>query len=271
MYLSLPNQEPVRQKNLFRTTASAFVALAVVCLTGGCSAQADPSAPETVLPGDKRFDTPAFTDYEATYKSAGGKAGTFTLQARKSNNGKKLSLIDIIPMKENVIVSQRVIDLKSHRFEFSAGPFFPWGPEFVVAQTSTTNYDWARIPIGGGEPKRATGEVANTGYISEMFSPTLSALMPMAVGTRFRLPEAIPIVDETVRSDLIEYEVIGRENLELADGLSCDCWVIEKRNGNGTIERIWVARKAPFVFRRHRDGGGKRDFVSDLLSFRPLN
>ncbi|MCG8434100.1 MAG: hypothetical protein MJA83_08730, partial [Gammaproteobacteria bacterium] len=74
-----------------------------------------------------------------------------------------------------------------------------------------------------------------------------------------------------VSSEFDEYEVLSKERLNLGPGLDCECWVIQKKRwGDGSIEQIWVARKAPFVFRRHRDVGGRRDFVSDLLDFRNL-
>ena len=248
-----------------RRLASVVAALACVACA---SVQAQDAL--TILPGDARFRTPEFGDYEAVYTSASSKSGGFTLQARLADRGRRLSLVDIIPMKEDVIVAQRGIDLRTQRVEFSAGPYFAWGEEFVVAQAGGHSYDWARVPIGGGEPKRSSGEVAHDGYVTDLFSPTLAALMPMEAGTRFRLPIAYPRKGEFVSVEFDEYEVLRRERLDLPSGIGCDCWVIEKKAWSGATSRIWVAREAPFVFRRHRDVGGRRDFVSDVLAFHQL-
>ncbi|MCG8436389.1 MAG: hypothetical protein MJA83_20420, partial [Gammaproteobacteria bacterium] len=179
----------------------------------------------TILPGDKRFKTPEFDDYQATYTSAFSKTGAFTLQARKTGDGKKLTLIDIIPGKESVIVAQRQIDIKTQRLEFSAGPYFAWGAEFVVKQYQPEEYAWSRVAIGDGETKRTAGEFQNKGSISEMFSPLLASLMPMEPGTKFRLPEAYPRKGEFVSSEFDEYEVLRKERLNLGPGLDCECWV----------------------------------------------
>lgn len=232
------------------------------------------SETHTILPGDSRFQTPDFTDYQAAYTSSSSKTGGFTLQARKSGDGKKLSLIDIIPMQENIIVSQRVLDLQSHLAEFSAGPYFAWGAEFVVGQSTEQSYNWTRVPIGEGEPVQIVDELENGGYITEMFSPTLAALMPMPVGTKFHMPSAVPRIGDEgayVTSDLDEYEVLRREHLDLEAGFSCTCWLVERRTTNGMKEQIWVSREAPFVFRRIRDLGGPREFTSDLLAFQSLD
>ncbi len=223
-----------------------------------------------ILPGDGAFSIPGFTDYEARYTSSSSKTGEFTLHVRLSGDGKKMSLIDIIPMENSVIVAQRQIDLASQRLEFGAGPYFAWGAEFIVSQSNGETYDWARVPIGGGAPKRAEGTISNQGYVSEMFSPLLASLMPMEDGRTFLLPASYARQGDFVSSELDEYTVLRREQLDTPAGLSCHCWLIEKQNWGGSTERIWVDRKAPFVFRRHRDVGGRRDFVSDLTAFRPL-
>ncbi len=223
-----------------------------------------------ILPGDGSFDTPEFEDYQAVYTSSSSKTGGFTLQARKTGDGKKLAIIDIIPMANNVIVAQRQIDLETHRAEFGAGPYFAWGQEFVVSGSDGENYSWTRIPIGGGAPTQMQGPIANGGYVSEMFSPTLASLMPMPVGATFQLPDSSPRQDETVSSQFDSYRVVRTETLTLDSGFSCECWMIEKTRGNGAIEHIWVARQAPFVFRRIRDVGGEREFTSDLLAFTEL-
>lgn len=225
----------------------------------------------TILPGDKKFKTPDFENYEAIYNSAMGKNGWFSLQARKSGNGKTVFLTDTIPMKDNIIIAQRVINAKTHRAEFSAGPFFAWGKEYVIGQNSKNGYDWSRVPIGGGEPVRITGELANGGGVDVMFSPTLASLMPMDVGTAFKMPAIYPRKGEKVSSEFDDYKVLRTEKLELASGIACDCWVIEKTAwGDGSKTRYWVSRQAPFVFRRHRDVGGKRDFVSDVQSYKKM-
>lgn len=253
----------------------------MVVLSASCTAQTNAATPKenfntgtiiTILPGDKKFKTPKFSNYETTYNSAMGKNGRFSLQARKSNDGKKLSMIDIIPMKDNVIVAQRVIDLKSHRSVFSAQPYFAWGMEYIVGQNTSEKYDWQRVPIGGGEAIRTQGELANAGGVDVMFSPTLASLMPMDIGTKFRMPEIFPRKGGFVSSELNDYKVLRKEHLELKSGVSCDCWVIEKTSwGGGSTTQFWVSREAPFVFRRHRDVGGKRDSVSDVMSFRIID
>jgi|GEM_PF-4588782 len=225
----------------------------------------------TILPGDRRFDAPSFEDFEVTYNSRMAQDGTFRMQAIKSGDGRKLSMVDIIAAKTNVIVAQRQIDLKSFRSDFSAQPFFAWGQEFVVGQSSTRGYDWTRVPIGGGEPKRMSGEIQNGGYLNEMFSPTLAALMPMDVGAKFQIPEAYPRQGEFVSSEFDQYEVLRIESLNLPSGVSCECWVIEKTSWGGSIDHVWVSREAPFVFRRIRNvGDGRREFKSEVLDFRTI-
>lgn len=224
----------------------------------------------TILPGAAAFSVPTFTDYEARYTSSSSKTGEFTLHVRLSGDGRKMSLIDMIPMENSVIVAQRQIDLTSQRLEFSAGPYFAWGAEFIVSQSDGKTYDWARVPVGGGVPKRAEGAISHQGYVSEMFSPLLASLMPMDEGAQFRLPASYARQGEFVSSELDAYTVLRRERLNTPAGPSCNCWLIEKQNWSGSTERIWVDRKAPFVFRRHRDVGGRRDFVSELTAYRVL-
>lgn len=223
-----------------------------------------------IQPGDQNFNTPEFGDYQAVYTSSSSKTGGFTLQARKSGDGKKLAIIDIIPMPNFVIVAQRQIDLKTHRTDFGAGPFFAWGQEFVVSNSDGSNYSWTRNPIGPGSPKQMQGAIANGGYVSEMFSPTLASLMPMPIGSQFRLPAAYPRKGEFVSSEYDQYQVLRKEQLSLSSGFSCECWMIEKKTWNGMTEHIWVSREAPFVYRRIRDVGGKREFQSDLLAYTQL-
>lgn len=258
----------MRHRFLFVCSLTILLALAPVV-----ARSADSDGIVTILPGDARFKTPGFDDYEALYTSSSSKSGAFTLQVRRTGDGKSINMIDIIPMQESVIVAQRNIDFQTHRVESGAGPNFAWGGEYIVRNFGDKDYDWTRVPLRGGEPKRMMGEFQNGGAVSEMFSPTLASLMPMEVGTKFRMPAAYPRKGEFVSSELDEYQVLRKERLDLPSGLSCDCWVIEKKlwgNHYESKEMIWVSREAPFVFRRHRDVGGKRDFVSDLLAFRPL-
>lgn len=225
---------------------------------------------ETIYPGGTSFSSLNINDYEARYTSSFSKTGEFTLHVRTSGDGKKLSMVDIIPGENTVIVAQRMIDLESQLLEFSAGPYFAWGPEFIVGHSDGKTYDWARVPVGGGDVKRAHGEIANEGYVSEMFSPILAMLMPRDVGSRFQLPNSYARKGEVVSSEMDVYEVIAREKLQTPSGLSCDCWVLDKKGWAFGKERIWVAREAPYVFKRHRDVDGPRSFVSELLSFRKL-
>ena len=220
-----------------------------------------------ILPGDQRFNLPDFEDYQAVYSSSSSKTGGFTLHVRKSGDGKKLSLTDIIPMMNFVIVAQRQIDLATQRLEFGAGPYFAWGQEFIVSQSDGSGYSWSRNPIGSGDHKEAKGAITHKGYISDMFTPTLAALMPMKVGQNFKLPAAYPRKDETVTSELDSYSVLAKEKLKLSPGLSCECWKIKKKGWSGSTEHIWVSREAPFIFRRIRNVGGKNEFASDLLSY----
>lgn len=246
----------------------ALSATAVMAFSPLANSQEDT---QDITPGSPLFDVPEISDYEARYNSSFSKTGEFTLQVRVTGDGKKLSMIDIIPGANVVIVAHRQIDIESQLEEFSAGPNFAWGPEFIVKQTTGQGYDWIRVSVGGGEPKRASGLVANGGAVSEMFSPLLAALMPMDVGSKFRLPAMYARKGEIASSEFDDYEVTGRESLQTASGLNCECWVIDKKTWGGSSERIWVAREAPFVFKRHRDIGGQRSFVSELTGFRVLD
>lgn len=263
-----------------KTTISIMAASAMLTLGTSCTAQVI-KPPEdktsandkimTILPGDKKFKTPDFENYEAIYNSAMGKNGRFSLQARKSGNGKTIFLIDTIPMKDNIIIAQRVMDAKTHKTKFYAGPYFAWGKEYVVRQSTDDSYDLSRVPLGGGEVAHTTGKLVNGGGVDVMFSPTLAALMPMDIGTAFKMPAVYPRKGGLVSSEFDDYRVLRREKLNLDSGVSCDCWVIEKTAwGDGSKTQYWVSREAPFIYRRHRDVGGKRDFVSDVQSYRVM-
>lgn len=246
-------------------------ALLLAPVVGVQAESVDPSTDSVlILPGDERFDLPRWRDYEALYTSSSSKNGQFTLIARRSGDGSKLSLIDLIPMQDNVIVAQRIIDYASWRVEAGAGPYFAWGAEMIISQSSGALYDWVRVPIGGGEPQRMQGPVAHQGYVSDMFAPTLAALMPLPVGSRFQLPAAYPRKGGTVSSELDEYRVLRREVLRHDNAPDCECWLIEKRPWSGAVEHLWVDREAPYVFRRTRDPQGEGEFTSALEGFRWL-
>lgn len=234
--------------------------------TGACASD---NAPAQIRPGDARFDMPAFEDFEAQYTSSSSKTGAFTLQVRNVSEGAKIHIMDVIPMPDNVIVAFRSIDASSQQVEMSVGPYFAWGAEFMIQQATAEGYDLVRVPIGGGEPLRRIGETPLGGAVAHMFSPALAALMPMPVGARFQLADLEPRKDETMANVFADYEVVGREALALASGVRCECWVLET-NASGMRSRLWVARSAPFVFKWHRDIGGSRELVSEVLGFRPL-
>ncbi len=260
----------IKKSNIWTRKMSQAI-LACGCLTAMTGSIFAQDAVQEITPGSALFNVPLLKDYEARYNSSFSKTGEFTLQVRLTGDGKKLSMIDIIPGENVVIVAQRQIDVATQLLEFTAGPNFAWGPEFIVKQFDGKTYDWARVPSGGGEPKRANGPLANGGSVSEMFSPLLATLMPMNVGSRFRLPAAYARKGEIASSEFDDFEVTGREELQTASGISCHCWVIDKKTWGGSLERVWVAREAPYVFKRHRDVGGPRSFISELTGFRVLD
>lgn len=243
--------------------------LAVSMALMACAGAARSAEPIDILPGDERFKAPAYEDFEVRYGSTFSKNGEFTLQVRNVAGGTKTHVMDIIPGENAVVVAFRMIDSASQRVEFSAGPYFAWGQEFVVNQASNEGYDAVRIPIGGGEPARMTGELPLGGSIADTFSPTLASLMPMQTGAKFRLPIVEPRKDETFANVFANFEVVGREELILKSGLRCECWVIEGTTSAMT-SRYWVSREAPFFYRWHRDIGGQREFISEALGFRLL-
>lgn len=253
--------------DLLTSAKRCAVALFACACSGGSAISAEPIE---ILPGDARFKAPAFEDFEVRYGSTFSKNGAFTLQVRNVAGGAKTHIMDIIPGEQAVIVAFRMIDAASQRIEFSAGPYFAWGQEFVVQQASPQELDMTRIPIGGGEPVRQASALPHGGFIADTFSPTLAALMPMEAGTKFRLPLTEPRADQSMANVFADFEVIGREKLTLDSGVSCDCWIIEEKTSSMPKSRIWVSREAPFFYRWHRDIGGQRDFVSEVLSFKPL-
>ncbi len=257
-------------KTMRKITYRAGVVLTAALCLSAQTLSLDTAGTRVILPGSDQLSVPELFDYEARYTSSFSKTGEFTLHVRLTGDGQKLSLIDIIPGETMMIVSQRHIDVATQRIEFSGGPYFAWGAEYIVAQSDGRSYDWARVPLGGGAPKRTNGEIENHGYMSEMFSPLLASLMPLGVGESFGLPNSYARKGEFVSSEIDTYEVIARESLETPAGLSCNCWVIEKTPWSGGTERIWIDRQAPFVFKRHRDVGGPRSFVSELTNYRRL-
>lgn len=246
-------------------TALVFLTLNASAL---CAATEQPGDSPTLRPGDKRLKPIAFEPYEAKYTSRSSTTGSFTLLARMVDRGSAISLIDMIPMKDVVIVAQRQVDAKTQAVQFEAGPLFSWGEEYVVRQMDAPGYDWTRIPIGGGAPVRSAGEFSTASVVSDMFSPTLAALWPFEVGETFQLPTAVPRKGGTVDSWWEEYRVLRAETLQTPSGETCACMVLEKQAPGGGVTHLWVANKPPYVFRRNFDAGGRREFVSDLVEFR---
>ncbi len=221
-----------------------------------------------ILPGDARLDPVDFSPYEVEYRSAFGR---FFNQVRQFtlDSVDKISVVNLIASPSAVIVDHRIIDAHSMALEGFYSPYFAWGEEFLAARTDTSGYDWTRIPLRGGEPVRMTGVFEHRGMFDDLgFSPTYAALLPLPVGTIFYIPKMQPRRDGSVVTALVEHEVVGRETLSFGAGRSCECWVIEERAANGSISRLWVTREAPFFIKRHRDIGGRRDFISDIVSFR---
>jgi hypothetical protein len=252
-----------------------FCMLAAALITVGCgaevSAQSGPSDEIFLItPGDSRLHTPEFDPYEVEYGSAFGR---FYNQVRKftDQGSEKISVLNIIEMPQGVIIDHRTIDAATLRIETFNSPYFAWGKEQVFMQSSADNYSLVRIPIDGGDPIHSTGALENNGYFDSLgFSPTLAAILPLDVGTKFQMPKDQPKKNGAVVSVLANYEVIAKEKLNLPSGLSCDCWVIQETSENGSIHKYWISQTAPFLLRRHRDVGGKRDFISDVITFRSL-
>ncbi|MEM9302833.1 MAG: hypothetical protein AAGE01_12010 [Pseudomonadota bacterium] len=240
----------------------------LAALTLNTTAPADEEV--RIAPGDARFRPLEIGAYVAQYTSASSATGAFSLFVHSVDDGAGISLIDMIPMRDNVIVAQRRIDARMHAVDFSAGPYFAWGAEYVVSQMDGAAFDWTRVPIGGGEAVRLTGELGTTGIVSDMFSPTLAALLPMPPQTRFALPTAQPRPGGALSVAWTSYLVLRKERLDTPSGAECDCWVIEKINADGGVTHLWVDRAAPFIFKRHRDVGGPRELVSELLNFESM-
>lgn len=242
------------------------LALAFIALHGS-SAWAQENDSRHIQPGDPELDTPAFAAYEAEYTSAFGR---FTHQVRPVRD-QVISVLNIIETPQGVIVDHRGLDAVTLRMTYFYSPYFAWGQEYVVGNLSETGYDWTRVSLEGGVPRRITGAWDSDGVFEGLgFSPTLASLMPMEPGERFSLPYDEPTSNGQVMAGWMTFEVMGREVLSSPAGVECECWILEQQDSSGSVTRFWVDRHAPFIFRRHRDIGGPRDFVSDLLSFRPL-
>lgn len=240
------------------------VAFAVAAFSTAC-AGAQSSEVTTIYPGDERISVPEFTGYEAEYTSAFGR---FINQVRPVGDD-WISVINLIDMPNGVIVDHRGIDRQSLRMEFFHSPYFAWGQEYVVGQMDESGYDWTRVPMEGGQGQRTSGEWNTNGVFDDLgFSPTLASMMPLEVGAQFAIPRHFPRVGGNIDVQLIEMTVVEREILVLDSGVECNCWVIEEVDNAGARHRYWIDRQAPFLFRRHRDIGGQRDFVSEVMSFR---
>ena len=224
-----------------------------------------------IAPGDDRIRLLEFAPFEAHYTSRSSTTGAFVIRVRSIDEGQAISLIDINPMADNVIVAQRRINARTLALEFATGPLFSWGSEYVVQQMSPAGYDWVRVPIGGGEPMRTSGEFRYSGVTSDMFSPTLAALMPLSEGERIALPVAVPRKDGSVSDWWEDYRVLRQQTLQTPAGLSCECWVLEKAAPGGGTTHLWISDKPPFVFKRSFDQGGAREFVSELLQYRTID
>ncbi|MDJ0641274.1 MAG: hypothetical protein QNJ15_00520 [Erythrobacter sp.] len=249
-------------------------ALCSMPASAGAGAEESPAIAAEVVqisPGDAGVSIDISSDYRAEYSSAFAKAGAFTLLALRTGDGKTLMLADIIPTGDTVIVSQRHLDLPSMRVKFVAGPFLAWGTEFVVTASAPSGQAWARVPIGPGEVKSDARGISTGGFFSDMYSPLLAALMPRPPGTVLTLPASYPRADETFTIEFDRYEVMGREALGLQAGFECECWKIEKQGWDGSTEHIWVDRKAPYVFKRVRNPGSDREFVSELVAFETVD
>lgn len=251
-----------------RSIAAAIAA--AICIIAVSAAEPEADEVRKIPTGSEAFHPLRFKPYEAHYTSRSSVTGAFTLRARMIDDGQAISLVDIIPMPENVIVAQRRIHAASHALEFSAGPLFSWGAEYVVKQMGPGEYDWTRIPIGGGEPIRTAGSLRTDAVISDLFSPTLAALLPMNVGEKFSLPIAVPRKDGSVSASWETYEIVGKERLETPSGEICQCMLVEKPAPGGGTTALWIDAKPPYVFKRIFDRDGSREFVSELLEFRTI-
>lgn len=261
---------PTKPAHLATIIVAACVVMMANMAAHGKTSPVRPDEMLIIIPGDDMLNTPEFDSYEVEYGSAFGR---FYNQVRKftDQSGDKISVLNIIEMPQNVIVDHRTIDAETLRMETFNSPYFAWGPEHVFMRMSENSYDLIRVPADGGDLIQSTGKLDNNGYFDGLgFSPTMAAILPLDVGTKFQMPKDQPRKDGTVLSVLANYEVVAKEQLKMPTGVDCDCWVIQETASNGSIHKYWVSQSAPFLIRRHRDVGGKRDFISDVISFNPL-
>lgn len=214
------------------------------------------------------IEIPDFQPYEAEYGSAFGRffnrAWPYVRDGRS-----KLSVVNTITTPNGIIVDSRSFDRTTLQIDYMMSPYFAWAEEYVVALFGESGFQWTRIPIGGGDPITLRGESDAGPFVDDLgFSPAFAGLLPLPVGRRFTMPVPRPIADGTVGSRLLEFEVVGTASLELSSGFSCECTVLEQTGPGDSVTRFWVSREPPFVYRRHRDIGGPRDFVSELLDVR---
>lgn len=234
----------------------------------GVRAPAAPQAPLTILPGDGRLKVPDFAPYEVEYTSAFGRFFN-EVRAFDLEGTPKISVLNLIDTPNSVIVDHSIIDRGTLRQESGMTPLFAWGPEFLVYRATAEAYDLVRVPLAGGAPIHKTGALARAGFFEGLgFSPTLAAFLPLPSGTRFRIPRMQPRPDGSVDVVLVNMAVVGTESITTPAGVSCACTIVEETAEGGPTHRYWVSREAPFLFKRHRDIGGARDFVSEVLTFR---
>ncbi|NKB88490.1 MAG: hypothetical protein GKS06_09740 [Acidobacteria bacterium] len=225
-------------------------------------------AAELVGPGHERLSLPDFEAYEVEYTSASGR---FLNQVRpfQLDGVAKISILNLIDMPSGVIVDHAVVDRATLRQEYGATPYFAWGMENILLRATANELEIVRVPMGGGAPVVIEQEFDHGGYFEPLgFSPTYAALLPADEGTVFQIARRQPVAGGSIRTDFADFVVLGMETLETPAGLRCDCTILEERVEGGATHRYWVARQAPFLFKRHRDIGGARDFVSEALSFR---
>lgn len=214
------------------------------------------------------IDVPDFDGYEVEYTSAFGRFFN-RVQPFDVDGAGKISVLNLIEMPDGVIVDSKSIDRATLRLDYFMSPFFAWGQEYIVSQWTAEGMEWNRIPLGGGEAIRVVAESEHGGFMDDLgFSPTLAAVMPLPIGTRFQMPGLRYGTDGSVAERLVDYEVVGRESLSLESGVACDCWVIDQTDAAGATHRFWVSREAPFVFKRARNFGEPQEFVSEVLHFR---
>lgn len=250
-----------------RLVLPTCLALSAGALFFGSPVFAQESAAHHAPSAAAAIQLPEFDAYEVEYTSAFGR---FTHQVRPVGDS-VISILNIIETPQGVIVDHRGLDAATMRQTYFYSPYFAWGQEYVVGHMSEAGYDWTRVPLGGGAPQRISGEWETGGVFDSLgFSPTLAALMPMESGESFSLTFGVPIADGQVRADPAVFVVVGREALQFPGGIACECWILEQQDPGGSVTRFWVDRHAPFIFRRHRDIGGPRDFVSDIIRFRAL-